>query len=184
MDRNSLNRVFLIGRLGADPEVRDFGNGGIKTVMRVATNEAWTNAQGEPQEKTLWHNVVAWGKLGEICSRYLKKGRQVFVEGRINYRQYEKDGQTLYFTEIIAQNIQFLDSQREAMGDFSPATQQRYTNNYPTGPNYQQPTYQQQSPPADNYGGMPQGPQSTQPSQPAQPPNMPPYPPDDDDIPF
>ena len=104
-----INKVILIGRLGADPEVRYTANGGAVANFNLATNESWTDKAGAKQEKTEWHRIVVWGKLGELCGQYLSKGRQAFVEGRLQTREWnDKDNAKRYTTEIVAQNIQFL----------------------------------------------------------------------------
>ena len=104
----SVNKALLIGNLGKDPEVRFTANGRAVARFPVATSEVWNDAEGQRQERTEWHNVVVWGKQAESCGQYLQKGRQVYVEGSIRTRNYEKDGQKHYITEIIAQRVQFL----------------------------------------------------------------------------
>lgn len=105
----SVNKVILVGRLGQNPEVRYTPSGAAVANFSVATNEAWTDKSGQKQERTEWHKVVVWGKLAELCSQYLTKGRQAYVEGRLQTRQWQdKDGQTKYTTEIQAQTVQFL----------------------------------------------------------------------------
>jgi single-strand DNA-binding protein len=105
----AVNKVFLIGNLGRDPEVRFTPNGKAVGRFPLATSEVWTDPEGNRQERTEWHNVVVWGKQAETCGQYLAKGRQVFVEGSIRTRTYDdKDGNRRYMTEIIAQRVQFL----------------------------------------------------------------------------
>src|SRR5579885_1962817 len=105
----SVNKVILVGRLGQNPEVRYTPSGAAVANFSVATNESWTDKSGQKQERTEWHKVVVWGKLAELCSQYLTKGRQVYLEGRLQTRQWQdKDGQTKYTTEIQAQTVQFL----------------------------------------------------------------------------
>ena len=105
----SLNKVILIGNLGRDPEVRYTQGGGAVANLNLATNEVWNDKNGQRQERTEWHRVVVWGKRAEICSKYLSKGRQVYVEGRIQTRSWEdKDGNKRYITEVIAADVQFL----------------------------------------------------------------------------
>ena len=107
----SLNKAMIIGRLGRDPEVRYTQGGQAVASFSVATDHKWTNKSGEKQEKTEWHRIKAWGKLAELCAEYLSKGRQVYIEGRIETSEYtDKDGVKKYSTEINAQEIQFLDS--------------------------------------------------------------------------
>ena len=107
----SLNKVQIIGRLGKDPEIRYTQGGQAVASFSVATDSKWTNKAGEKQEKTEWHRVKAWGKLGELAGEYLAKGRQVYVEGRLETSEYtDKEGVKKYSTEIVANDIQFLDS--------------------------------------------------------------------------
>lgn len=111
----SVNRAILIGNLGRDPEVRYLPSGQSVANFSIATTESYSK-DGQRQEKTEWHNIAAWGKLAEICAQYLKKGRQVYVEGRITTRMYEKGGEKRYATEIVAQTIQFLGGKGEGGG--------------------------------------------------------------------
>ena len=106
----SVNKVILIGNLGRDPEVRSTPSGQTVASFSVATSENFNDRSGARQERTEWHNIVVWGRQAEICSQYLKKGRSVYIEGRISYSQYEaRDGSgKRYRTEIIAQRVQFL----------------------------------------------------------------------------
>ena len=107
----SLNRAMLIGNLGNDPEVRTIPNGGRVAQFSVATSRRWTDKNGQQQEKTEWHRVVAWDKpfnLVDVVEKYVKKGDRIYVEGEIEYRQYEKDGETKYITEIRARDIVLL----------------------------------------------------------------------------
>lgn len=102
-----INKVILVGNVGRDPETRSLPSGTTLTTFTIATNEPrFKDQNGEPH--TEWHNVVAWGKLGELCGQYLSKGRQVYLEGRIRTRSYEKDGQKKYFTEVHADVVEFL----------------------------------------------------------------------------
>lgn len=109
----SLNRVLLIGNLGADPELSYTPSGTAKATMRLATHEVWTNKSGEKGERTEWHRLIAWGRLAEICGEYLTKGRQIFIEGRLQTRSWEdRDGNKRWTTEIVANNMQMLGSPR------------------------------------------------------------------------
>jgi single-strand DNA-binding protein len=104
-----VNKVILVGNLGADPDMRYTPSGQGVCELRVATSESWNDKNGQRQERTEWHRIVVWGKRAEVCSKYLAKGRQVFVEGRIQTRTYDdKDGNKRYITEIIANDVQFL----------------------------------------------------------------------------
>ena len=106
-----VNKVTIVGRLGQDPEVRFTTDGTAVASFSVATSDNWTDkATGEKKERTEWHRIVAWRRLGEICGEYLAKGRQVYVEGKLQTRSWEKEGVTRYTTEIVASDVQFLGS--------------------------------------------------------------------------
>ncbi|MGH7934589.1 MAG: single-stranded DNA-binding protein [Candidatus Binataceae bacterium] len=106
----AVNKAILVGNLGRDPEVRYLPSGQTVASFSLATSDSFTDRAGSRQERTDWHNIVVFGKQAELCAQYLKKGRQVYVEGRISTRQYEaKDGTgKRYRTEIVAQRVQFL----------------------------------------------------------------------------
>ncbi len=116
-----INKVILIGNLGADPETRHTAGGNAVANLRVATSETWRDRQsGEQRENTEWHNVVMFGRLGEIAGEYLRKGSKVYVEGRLQTRKWQdRDGNDRYTTEIIANEMQMLDSRGGSapMGD-------------------------------------------------------------------
>ena len=106
---SGVNKAILVGHLGADPEMRHTQSGTAVATFRVATTERYNDRSGERQERTEWHRVVTWAKLAEICNSYLKKGKQVYIEGRIQTRQWEdQSGQTRYTTEIVANNMVML----------------------------------------------------------------------------
>jgi single-strand DNA-binding protein len=105
----SLNKVQLIGHLGKDPELKYTPSGVAVATFSIATNESWKDQEGNPQERTEWHNIVAWRKLAEICGEWLKKGKRIYLEGRIQTRSYEKDGVKKYITEIVADDMIMLD---------------------------------------------------------------------------
>jgi len=112
-----LNKVFIIGNLGKDPEVRFTSNGKAVAKFSVATSERWTDQDGNKQERTEWHNVVVWGKQAETCGQYLSKGRQVFIEGSVRSRSYDdKDGNKKYITEIVARDVRFLGGKGDGGG--------------------------------------------------------------------
>ncbi len=115
----SVNKVIIIGNLGRDPETRYMPDGGAITNISVATTDKWKDKTGEMQEKTEWHRVAFFGKLAEIAGEYLKKGSQVYVEGRLQTREWEKDGVKRYTTEIVANQMQMLGS-RQGMGGGAP----------------------------------------------------------------
>jgi single-strand DNA-binding protein len=125
-----VNKVILIGRLGKDPEVRYTPDGTMVTNFNLATDEQRKDKNGEKIQKTEWHKIVTWGKLAEICGNYLVKGKLVFVEGRIQTRSWEdKEGVKRYTTEIIASNMQMLDSKgQNKTGDSSLETGAASTN--------------------------------------------------------
>ncbi len=113
----SLNKVQIIGNLTRDPELKQTTSGQNVCTVGVATNRTWNNASGEKQEQTEFHNVVAWGKLAEICAQYLQKGKKVYFDGRLQTRDWEgQDGVRRYRTEIIAENMIMLDGQRGGGG--------------------------------------------------------------------
>ena len=113
-----LNKVMLIGHLGNDPELRTTASGQSVVNFTLATNENFKDSNGNLQERTEWHRIVAWGKLAEICHQYLKKGKQVYAEGRLQTRSWDdtKSGEKKYTTEIICTDMQMLGSQREQGG--------------------------------------------------------------------
>jgi len=112
-----VNKVILVGNLGRDPEVRYTKNGQAVATFSLATTERWTNKDGEREDKTEWHRIVAWGKLGEICGEYLSKGKQVYIEGRLQTRQWEdNDGDKRSTTEIVANNMVMLGSHSSSQG--------------------------------------------------------------------
>lgn len=131
-----VNLVLLLGRLGNDPETTTLAGGATVSKFSVATSEVWVGKDGQKQEKTEWHRVVVWGKLAEVCSKYLSKGSVVHVKGKVSYRKWEdQQGQTKYSTEIVANELQFLsnkkgnggggsnqyeESQGEQASDFGP----------------------------------------------------------------
>jgi single-strand DNA-binding protein len=106
-----INKVIIIGNLGKDPEVRHTPQGQAVANFPVATSESWNDKQGQKQERTEWHRIVVWGKLAELCGKYLSKGRKAYIEGRLQTRAWDdKEGQKRYTTEIVANTVQFLDS--------------------------------------------------------------------------
>ncbi len=122
----NLNKVMLIGRLGSDPEVRYTQSNTAVATLSLATSERYKDANGEWQENTEWHRVVAWGRLAEICQQYTRKGSQIYVEGSLQTRSWEdRDGQKRYTTEIKAQTIQLLDSKEGGPNTSSSKDTQR-----------------------------------------------------------
>lgn len=162
MATRGVNKVILVGNVGNDPESRSFPDGSSVTNISIATSESWKDKQtGQQQERTEWHRVVLRDRgnfrLGQIAAQYLKKGSKVYIEGSLKTRSYEKDGQKLYVTEIIADEMQMLDGRGEAggAGNFAP---QQNTNN-----SYQQPKaapVQQSQPVNQGYQQQPSPPAS------------------------
>ncbi len=113
-----VNKVILIGRLGKDPEVRSTPSGTTVTRFSLATDERFTDRNGEKQDRTEWHNIVAWGKLGEICGQYLRKGKLVYIDGSIHYDSWDdkETGQKKYKTEIRADNMKMLERRGDDEG--------------------------------------------------------------------
>lgn len=117
----SVNKVILIGNLGADPEVRFTSGGQAVASLRIATADQWTDKDGKRQERTEWHAVTVWGKTAENCGKFLAKGRQVYIEGRLQSREYQdKEGQTRKVWEVVADNVTFLGA-GERREDAKPA---------------------------------------------------------------
>ncbi|GAB6146829.1 single-stranded DNA-binding protein [Desulfocicer niacini] len=146
-----VNKAIIVGRLGRDPEIRYSPQGMAVVKLAVATSENWTDKNtGQKQEKTEWHRITVFGKQGENCERYLSKGSQVYVEGRLQTSTYEKEGQTHYSTDIIANVVQFLGSPGGAGGG-APGG---YQGGQGGGGGYQGGGYQ---PPKAPQGGAPAG---------------------------
>ena len=112
----SVNKVILVGRLGKDPELRSIPSGTSVAKFSLATDDRFTDKNGDKQERTEWHNIVVWGKLAEICGQYLRKGRLVYIEGSIRTDSWEdkESGQKRYRTEIIAREMKMLDRKRDS----------------------------------------------------------------------
>ena len=120
MARSGINKVILVGNLGQDPEVKYTAGGAAVTTLSLATSESWKDKDtGQDQEKTEWHRVVLWRRLAEIAGEYLKKGSKVYIEGQLQTRKWEQDGQTRYTTEIVGRDMQFLDSRGNTSSDNS-----------------------------------------------------------------
>ncbi|OGO13027.1 MAG: hypothetical protein A2Y53_07820 [Chloroflexi bacterium RBG_16_47_49] len=111
----ALNRIQLIGYLGKDPEVRFTPKGSKVCTFSIAVSRRWKSSAGEEKEATDWFNVEAWGHLGEICKQYLHKGRLVFLEGHLRTDRYDREGETRYFTKVIASQMQMLDRKAEVL---------------------------------------------------------------------
>lgn len=183
-----INKVILVGNLGNDPEVKYTQSGMAITTLSLATTSSRKDRDGNQQEKTEWHRVKLFGKLGEIAGEYLRKGRQVYIEGRIEYGSYEKDGVKQYTTDIIADEMQMLGGREEGgMGGERPPRQARPQQGGQGGGygNDQSAGYGNrgggQSGGYGNQGGYEQRPQRQAPAAPPAPP-MDDF--ADDDIPF
>jgi len=117
MSRGGVNKVILIGNLGADPEVKYTPDGAPVANFNMATSESWTNKSGERQERTEWHRIVMWRKLAEIAGQYLRKGSKIYVEGKLKTRTWEdQSGQKRYMTEVEVNDMQMLDSRGDSGG--------------------------------------------------------------------
>ena len=188
MASKGINKVILVGNLGQDPEVKYMPNGNAVTNISIATSESWKDQSGQLQERTEWHRVVMFRRLAEVAGQYLRKGSQVYIEGKLQTRKWQdQQGQDRYTTEIVADNMQMLGGRQAQEGGFQP-NQAAMGGQAPA----QQPSYQQMPPqnqpaqsapaaqpaPAGQAGGFNQPPQ-----QAAQPMKEPDF--DfDDDIPF
>lgn len=161
MSSRGVNKVILVGNLGADPEVRYMPSGGAVTNVNLATSETWKDKQtGQPQERTEWHRIVFFNRLAEIAGEYLKKGSKLYVEGSLRTRKWQgQDGQDRYTTEIVASEMQMLDSRPGGQGgggypqdDYNqsggPSQQQRPAQQGPAAA----PGRQQDAPPPGDFG--------------------------------
>jgi single-strand DNA-binding protein len=121
----SVNKAILIGNLGKDPEIRYTPSGQAVVTFSLATTEKWRDKEGQLQERTDWHNIVVWGKMAETANEYLKKGRPVYIEGRIQNRSYDdKDGNKRYISEVVAQRLQFLGGKPDQAAGPRPAQEE------------------------------------------------------------
>lgn len=126
MASRSVNKVILLGNLGKDPELRYTNSGVAVATFSLATSEQRRDASGTMQEKTEWHNIVAWSKLAEICGEYLKKGSKIYLEGRLQYRTYDdKNGVKRYVTEIVMDQMVMVDSRGGTQAASEPAPSQQ-----------------------------------------------------------
>jgi len=157
-----VNKVILIGNVGGDPEVRYMPNGSAVTTITLATSESWKDKQtGQNQERTEWHRVVFFNRLGEIAGEYLRKGSKVYVEGALRTNKWQdQEGKDRYRTEIIGNEMQMLDSRGGSEGGFQQGGQQQggqqQGGGFQQGGQQQQGGYQQQAAPQQNYQQAPQ----------------------------
>lgn len=149
----SVNKVILVGNLGKDPELRYTPSGAAVATFSLATTERYKDRDGNRQEKTEWHNVVAWRQLAEICGKYLHKGKQVYIEGKIQTRSYDdRDGNKRYMTEVVADQMQMLGSKKDDQGSGYGGGQQGSYNQNPAPAS-------QSTPQQNTTGGSQQAPQ-------------------------
>ena len=195
LERNmarGVNKVILVRNSGGDPDVRYMPNGNAVTNVTIATSETWKDKQsGQNQERTEWHRVVFFNRLGEIAGEYLRKGSKVYVEGSLRTRKWQgQDGQDRYTTEIVASEMQMLDSRGgdnsgyQQQGGYQQQPQQQAAPQQPAQQGgYQQQAPQQQAAPQQNYQQAPQqaAPKPAPAPAPQQAPNFDDF---DDDIPF
>lgn len=127
-----VNKVILLGNLGKDPEVKAIDNGRKVARFTLATTESYRNQQGERVDQTEWHNVVFWGPVVDVIDKYLKKGNQVYIEGKINNRSYDdKDGNKKYITEIVGQTLTLLGGKPQSGGDHESSGSNGYASSAP-----------------------------------------------------
>jgi single-strand DNA-binding protein len=172
-----INKVILVGNLGQDPETRYTANNSAVTNITIATSESWTDKQsGQKQERTEWHRVVMFNKLGEIAGQYLRKGSKVYIEGSLRTRKWQdQNGQDRYTTEIVASDMQMLDSRGAGDQMGGSAMGGGMGNQAPAMGGYQQSAPAQNSGMGQNSGMAPQQQPSSQPMQPASAPAQQPY---------
>jgi len=134
MADRSLNKVMLLGRLGADPEIKYIPSGQAVSNFNLATNYSWKDDSGNLQTKTDWHRIVVWGKMAEVCHEYLKKGSKIYLEGSLQTRQYDdKDGQKRYITEVKMNDMIMLDSKGSGEGGYNAGNSNRSAAPAPSG---------------------------------------------------
>ncbi len=139
----SVNKVILVGNVGQDPEIRHLDSGVAVASFTLATSETYTK-DGERITNTEWHNIVAWRGLAGVVENYVKKGSKLYIEGKITHRQYEKDGQIKYFTEIVANNMVMLDSKKD------PKNRENTSSSKPETPTTTTPTTKPVEPETDD----------------------------------
>ena len=143
----SVNKVILVGNLGKDPELRYTPSGAAVATFSLATSERYKDKSGQMQEKTEWHNIVVWRNLAEICGKYLHKGKQIYIEGRIQTRSYDdRDGNKRYMTEIVADQMQMLGRAGEESGGTAPRESRPARN---------QPSTRESTPPYEDFADPP-----------------------------
>ncbi|MGC1182299.1 single-stranded DNA-binding protein [Legionella sp.] len=148
-----INKVILIGNVGVDPDIRYLPNGNAVTTLSIATSEAWKDkTSGEKQERTEWHRVVCFNRLGEIAGEYVRKGSKLYIEGSLRTRKWQdQQGQDKYTTEIIANDIQMLDSKGGSTGSYDDMSQAQPYNNTPSQQSTSKPQQQSHQVPHDTF---------------------------------
>ncbi len=138
----SVNKVIILGRLGQEPELRHTPTGSAVCNFSLATSENWTDKSGQRQERTEWHRIVVWGKLGELCNQYLSKGRQAYIEGKLQTRSWDdkNGGGKKYTTEILASSVQFIGGAQASSGQGNYANNNN-NNSAPADNMNQEPSY-------------------------------------------
>lgn len=181
----SVNKVILVGRLGKDPELRYTPSGTAVVTFTMATDERYKDRDGNQQSKTEWHNVVAWRQLAEICGKFLHKGKQIYIEGKIQTRSYDdRDGNKRYITEIVADQMQMLGNREDSQGGGAQqggygggqSNNTQYSQSAPQQSQQQAQPQQAQQPQQGGYGGGQQQSQGSSFDEPVFNP--------DDEIPF
>jgi len=154
MASRGVNKVILVGNLGADPEIRQSPNGSVVANLNVATGEGWKDQQGQLQERTEWHRVVMFGRTAEIARDYLRKGSKLYLEGRLQTRKWQdKNGQDRYTTEIVAQEFQMLDRAGGAEGSSAPRPASGSAGGYNQDSSFDAPKPSTSQPYPPNTGG-------------------------------
>jgi single-strand DNA-binding protein len=126
MASRGVNKVILVGNLGANPDIRFLAHGDRVTVIRLATGEVWKDQNGTPQERTEWHQVVFYRRLAEIAGEFLRKGSKIYVEGRLRTQQWEKEGEKRMTTEVVANDLQVLDRANDHKTSFGNSDKQSF----------------------------------------------------------
>jgi single-strand DNA-binding protein len=124
---NGVNKVILVGNLGIDPEIKNFDSGTVLARLSIATTETYRDRDGNRQDRTEWHKVVLWQRLAEVAEKYLKKGDQIYIEGSLRTRSYEKDGVTKYVTEVVGNNMTMLGSRGGGSGQQQQQSSEKQT---------------------------------------------------------
>jgi single-strand DNA-binding protein len=150
MAGRSLNKAILLGHAGKDAELRYTNNGKAVATFSIATSESWRDASGSTQERTTWHNIVAWDKLAEVCGNYVKKGKQLYIEGRIQNRSYDdKDGNKKYISEIVITDMILLGGSGDRGGTSNGGSYSQSTSSEMHPSTIPEPSFDQSVPDSD-----------------------------------